>query len=106
MDIGGFFVERRHLNGFLRLKLGGELDLATADTLRRELLPSEDDVASDGTKGIIVDTTDLTFMDSAGLEVLMAGRRRLGDRFILIPGQTTKRILQVTGTAGFFGSVP
>lgn len=106
MHVGGFSIERRHLKGFLRLQLSGELDLATADTLRGELPPSEDDLASDGTKGVIVDTTDLTFIDSAGLEVLMAARQRLGDRFILVPGQTTKRMLQVTGTVGFFGSLP
>lgn len=106
MHVGGFSIERRHINGFLRLKLSGELDLVASDALRRQLLPSEDDVAPDEMKGIIVDTTDLTFIDSAGLRVLVAARQRLGDRFILIPGQTTKRILQVTGTARFFGPLP
>jgi anti-sigma B factor antagonist len=51
---------------------GGELDFATRDELE-ELLTSIEDI---GTAGIILDVRGLTFIDSAGLHVMIAAHKR------------------------------
>jgi anti-sigma B factor antagonist len=61
-----FMAERRF---FLR----GEIDIAAAPTLRADL---DDAVASDD-GDLLVDCTDLTFIDSSGLSVLLSVVREL-----------------------------
>ena len=58
------------------IALFGELDLASAPKLERELdaaLAAADDA-------IVVDLCDLQFMDSTGLRTLIAGQRSAGDQ--------------------------
>jgi anti-anti-sigma regulatory factor len=53
---------------------------------------------------VLVDTTEVTFLDSSGFSALPAARRTLGsDRFRLIPGPATLRLLDLTSTADLFG---
>jgi anti-sigma B factor antagonist len=60
-------------------RLAGELDLATADELLRELRPS---LATEG--DIRLDLARLTFMDSSGLRTLIDVSRDLGERGRLV----------------------
>jgi anti-sigma B factor antagonist len=53
--------------GTLRLVLSGELDLASAEHLDRELQDATDDEAT----RLVVDLSALRFMDSSGLHVLL-----------------------------------
>ena len=91
----------------LRTKLGGgdtsvvvasgELDFATRDELM-ELLTSIEDI---GMSGIILDVRGLTFIDSAGLHVLIAAHKRAlsgGWTFQIVcdPGRV-RRALTVSG---------
>lgn len=52
--------------------VGGEIDVYTAPALRREL----DEQIHGGCKQLVVDLSDVTFMDSTGLGVLV-GRLKL-----------------------------
>jgi anti-anti-sigma factor len=70
-DIGlGLCVESA--NGHRVVRLAGELDIATRDLVRRTCL--------DGTDlTVVVDMTDLTFIDCCGYGALIAARRILTD---------------------------
>jgi anti-anti-sigma factor len=59
-----------------RFYVWGEVDLATAPELEKDLL-----VAIDVTRGdLIIDCRDLSFIDSSGIQVLMRTRDRLFDQ--------------------------
>ena len=83
------------------LIVSGEVDIATATQLRDEVLPR---LAA--AKTLWLDLGDVTFMDSSGLHVLLASRRRaalLGSRLVI--GRTSTavdRLLEVTGTTALF----
>lgn len=75
----------------------GELDLATADRLWTELEPL---LAPESV--VVLDATDITFLDSSGLRVLLqAGNRATtgGAAFRLVaPQQAVQRVLDLAGT--------
>lgn len=103
MQVGGFSIDRTHDDGHLRISLSGELDLAATHDLGDELLRSEDEVRAGEVEGIVVDATQVTFIDSSGLGTLIGARKRLGERFTLVPGPAVKRLVGLSGTAEFFG---
>ena len=67
-----FLVRRTHAPGCDRLALEGELDLASAPILQSEFDRLERDPAS----VIVVDLRQLSFMDLAGMRVLLEARER------------------------------
>jgi anti-sigma B factor antagonist len=77
----------------------GELDLASSPALEAEL----ERVSANGASPIIVDLSQLEFMDSTGLSVLVRAHQRAeenGRRFGLINGsQQVQRLLNLTGVA-------
>jgi anti-anti-sigma factor len=80
------------------LELYGELDLASAEALERELRRAEQAVE---TGSVIVDLGALAFIDSTGLSILVAAQRRaegapwkLG--FLRPAGEPT-RLFELTG---------
>jgi anti-sigma B factor antagonist len=83
--------------GFTRVRLSGELDLATAPQLAGALAE-----VPDGTAVVILDLSELTFMDSTGLHLVVSARARLaeaGCRLVLVPGgRQVQRIFEITGT--------
>jgi anti-sigma B factor antagonist len=89
-------------NGDLtRVIVTGELDLATSPALREKL-----DSLRPGTKRVLVDLRDLTFMDSRGIAVLVNAALesdRDGREFRLSPvtGQV-ERILECTSLLNWF----
>lgn len=78
-----------------QVRLLGELDASTADELRTVL----ESIAE--TRGDIeLDCSELTFMDSSGLHVLLGAARELGtDGRLLVsnPTSTVRRLLSLTG---------
>ncbi len=84
------------------IRLLGELDMATADQLRNELAR----LADDGAVQITVDLSDLVFIDSTGLSVLISGlkllRRQGGDMALRSPSPSTRRVLEITGLTEVF----
>jgi anti-anti-sigma factor len=86
--------------GTVILELYGELDLASAGALERELHRAEQEVAS-GT--VIVDLGALSFADSTGLNMLVAADRRAAEGpwslEFLRPGGAPSRLFDLTGLA-------
>ena len=56
------------------LKVGGELDVGTVPELARSAQP-----LVDGKRGFVVDLSDVSFVDSAGLNFLMTLHRQAAD---------------------------
>ena len=75
------------------IALAGELDLAGAAALEREL-------ADVGAPAVVVDLRGLGFMDSSGLRALAVAAQRLqraGRRFALVPGAAqVMRVFDIT----------
>ena len=84
------------------LRVGGEIDLYTAPALRAGL----SDLVTTRVRHVVLDTSDVTFLDSTGLGVLVDGRRRLrahDGSLALVSGQERiERLLRLTGLARLF----
>jgi len=84
------------------VRLAGELDLYNAHVVRDTLL----DVASSDPERLIVDLSEVMFVDSTALGALIEARSRLANRrsFLLVgPGVETQRALEVSGLDKHFG---
>jgi anti-sigma B factor antagonist len=83
--------------GVVRVALGGELDLSKA----YQLVAAAQARARGDIALLVLDLSELTFMDSTGLHALLTARARLGDagcRLVLVPGRgQVKRLLELTG---------
>jgi len=76
--------------------LRGELDLVTAEGLVEWLT---------GIAGstLIVDLSELTFMSSSGITVMLQAKRQLGDGFVLTrPQPNVRRVFELTGLGDMF----
>lgn len=94
------------MNGVPVLRPCGEVDIAAATRLRPGWLA----LADSGEPVVVVDLHEVTFMDVAGVGLLVALRNRQlahGGRVHLrqVPAQVT-RVLQLTGLAGFLPVEP
>ena len=85
-------------NGVTSIALSGELDMATAPILNDQLTVTE----QDGSKAIVLDLRDLSFMDSSGLHELVQAYRRSetnGHRLLVVGANpSTRRLCELTGT--------
>ncbi len=74
----------------------GEIDLYTAPALRESLIR-----AGESSSRVVIDLTDVTFLDSTGLGVMLGAlrRARTAERSVALVGPTdmVKRVLQITG---------
>jgi anti-sigma B factor antagonist len=78
------------------VRLGGELDLYNAPQVRKVLT----DAASDSAARVVVDLSEVEFLDSTALGVLIEARTHLANRraFLLAaPGLETRRALEISG---------
>ena len=78
------------------VKLGGELDLYNAGDVREALAQA----AADGPQRVVVDLSEVEFIDSTALGVLIEARTKLNNRraFLLAaPALETRRALEVSG---------
>lgn len=85
------------------VKLVGEIDLSTAGLLADELRA----VAAYEAISVVLDATEVTFMDSTGLHALVEGKRMLhekGSRIYLVPSQQVRRVLELVFPDPLFAS--
>jgi anti-sigma B factor antagonist len=79
--------------------VSGELDLAAASSLEEEL----GQALESGSKVIVIDVTDLDFIDSTGLSVLVRAHQRAQETGLQLglvnPGAQVERLLSLTGLA-------
>jgi len=83
----------------------GEVDMATAPQLR-DLL---NELVDGGSTRILLDCRGLEFLDSSGIGVLVAVRKRLGEDGALTleaPPAHVRKVLELTGVSGHVSIVP
>ncbi|MFI6262351.1 STAS domain-containing protein [Micromonospora sp. NPDC051006] len=90
--------------GQLILRPVGEVDMATADTLDAALA---DALSRPGTRELVVDLTEVRFLDSSGVRVLVgaaATARRDGVAFrVTDPQPIVARVLRITSVGALLG---
>ena len=96
-ELGQFVMRSRRDGATHTIALGGELDLANAGDVERELVGVE---ATDAA-AIVLDLGGLTFMDSTGIRLLIladARSRTDGNRLQLRrPPEHVQRVLRICG---------
>lgn len=78
------------------LRVAGELDMASSPTLAEELQKA----ASSGEGSVILEVSELTFIDSTGLRVLIEFAGQLGESGDLILRNPTRAVTEVLEIAG------
>jgi anti-sigma B factor antagonist len=78
----------------------GEMDMANAGTLAAEL----ERVEAEGAESITIDISELEFIDSTGIAILVAAHQRLNadaTRLRIVPSRASgvQRVMEVTGLA-------
>lgn len=80
------------------LAVSGEIDIATAPAVERELLRAEESHDL-----VVLDLSEVSFMDSTGLHMIVASSRRLresGGRLCVVQGSPQiRRLFEVTQLA-------
>jgi anti-sigma B factor antagonist len=88
------------------ISLTGEVDLYTAPEFKQQLL----DVIAQGSKDVIVDFSDTTFIDSTTLGVLVGGVKRLrtngGQLSLVCSDRNITKIFEITGLDRVFTIYP
>ena len=83
-------------DGWSRITLVGEVDIAVADQVREAIVENSDST-------VVVDLSGLTFIDSSGIAALLIGRRQVeagGNRLELRGAQeSVRRIFEIVGLA-------
>ena len=91
-------VKYRNYNGVLFVMLDGELDEHTAKQTSKTL---DDIFATTISKQIIIDLSELKFMDSTGIGVLIGRYKKMKDKgvsiFISNPYYHAEKIFKITG---------
>ena len=84
-------------DGLGLLELTGEVDLYTAPRFKQDLVALVDE----GVTALVVDLSEVTFIDSTALGVLISGVKRLheteGRLLIVAASRPVVRILSITG---------
>ncbi len=94
-----FSVESEPGGAAARLRLTGDLDLATAEDAERAILEAEEGRPP----VLILDLSELDFMDSTGLRVILSAHTRAQDqerRVVLVKGPSVvQRVFEITRLA-------
>ena len=90
------YVKMRTVDGVAVISGEGELDAYSAGALRDALVQS----CQGASVRVVVDLTDVPFMDSTALGVLVGGVRRVreadGDLRIVLPRGAARRVFEIT----------
>jgi anti-sigma B factor antagonist len=78
-----------------RIAPSGELDLATIDPVRDDV----DAAIALGATAIVIDLTDVTFLDSSALAVFAYAVRQVDYVQVTNPNSITRRVIEETGLA-------
>jgi anti-anti-sigma factor len=81
----------------------GEVEFATAPRLRETLL----ELAQEGARPVVVDLAEVSFLDSAGISLLIQAKKRLtsggSDLVLRDPQANIRRVLEISGLTELFG---
>jgi anti-sigma B factor antagonist len=98
VDVGDLDLEQRLDDTTAYIVVRGEIDVATAPQLREVL----HELVQGGSKHIVLDCRALEFLDSSGIGLLVAVRKRLGEDGELViesPPAQVRKVLELTGVA-------
>lgn len=101
-DVPSLRIESVRYGDTVAVALTGELDLLSAEELDLTIRDAEEtDVAR-----IVVDLAEVSFVDSTGLSILLAAKKRSNGRLSCIPSNhsAVTRLLELTGTTEMLGS--
>ena len=97
-----FGIEEADEGGVPVLAVSGEIDLSRAPELRERLVA----IAASGAKLAVVDLTDVTFLDSTALGVLVSGLKRMraagGDLRLVMTRPNLMKVFEITGLLDLF----
>jgi anti-anti-sigma factor len=104
--IDGIAVRTEQAGRSTIMSLSGELDLVSAPRLRNAIAS----LRGESIDVVVVDLADLTYIDSVGIGLLVASRRRLdaeGRTFtVRNPAPQVRRLLEITGLVEYLGLDP
>ncbi len=90
-----FHVEKKSEGNNVTLVLSGRLDTSTAPELEEEVK-----TGLEGTEDLVFDLTELDYISSAGLRVLLSALKKMqkrGSMKITNPNESVMEIFEVTG---------
>lgn len=97
-----FDVSQAARDGIPVLAVRGEIDVSTAPELRERLL----EIAENGQPVVVVDLSDVSFVDSTALGVLVSGVKRFrstgGDLRLVVTQPHISKVLEITGLNDVF----
>jgi anti-anti-sigma factor len=94
-DLVGLEIEQRD-DDVVVARLTGELDISAADRTGKRIA----EAVPSSARGLVVDMSELEFMDSSGVSMLFnlarqVGRHRQQLRVVAPPGRPVSRVLQI-----------
>jgi anti-sigma B factor antagonist len=91
-------------DGVIVVRVAGEVDLTVSPELERVVVAAP---ATDGVRGVVVDLSDLRFLDSSGVHALVKGYLATRDAGLVYTVRNASgvvaRVLRITGVAEAFG---
>jgi anti-anti-sigma factor len=89
-------IEQRDSDDVVVARLTGELDISGADTVGRRIA----EAVPSSARGVVVDMSELEFIDSSGISMLFALARRVGSRrqelrVVAPAGKPVARVLDI-----------
>lgn len=101
-----FGVEVAQQSGSVRVNFTGELDVLAAAAMRDALMSPE----LAGSPSVLVDLTDVTFLDSIAIGILVTGCRRIrseGASFsVTCPDGMPRQVLSIAGLTAYLNMEP
>jgi anti-sigma B factor antagonist len=94
-----------HRDGVTVLAVGGEIDLVTAPSFDKAI----NDVLADDPASLVIDLSEVTFLASAGLQLLVATNERIGGSTgfaVVAEGPSTSRPIELTDLDKIFDLYP
>jgi anti-sigma B factor antagonist len=92
----------RQVDGTAVVAVAGEIDVYTSPHLQEQLVQ----VLRDGKSSIVLDLSEVTFLDSTGLGVLITGLKRCrsadGDLVLVTAQPNVLKVLEITGLNDVF----
>ena len=93
MSLGSdFSVARRRAGDTVVVVPEGEIDLATVDTVQAEL-----DMAAGESARVVLDLRAVTFIDSAGIRLVLEAMRALREFAVVPGGPEVSRVFRLVG---------
>ena len=82
------------------IRLSGEFDLSAIETFRLAI-----ETSADAEREIVLDLTDLTFLDSSGIRAILTMAQEIGTNGVLLrnPRPNVRRVIELIGIEGRSG---